>query len=291
MEFHELQTFVAVARYESFVKAAKHLGYSQASVTIHIKNLENELGVQLFDRLAKRTCLTSQGQQFYEKAVIVLNDLQKAKDCISQEEELEGYLNIGTIDSLCASVLPSVLEEYRLMYPKVRINIVTDSPKELLDMLRHNKVDLVYLLDEQVHDTQFTSVVEMEEEVVFAAVKGHSLIDGREHRLRELMRYPFMLTEKNASYRKVLDSELEKQGLQINPIFQSNNTDLLIRMIKDSNAITLLPAYALHHQHGEPKLEPIKVPELTCKVWRQIIYHKDKWVNREMDAFIKINHL
>ena len=63
MEFREISTFLQVAQYQSFSKAARHLGYSQAAVTIQIKQLEQELGVHLFDRIGKQISLTHQGQE------------------------------------------------------------------------------------------------------------------------------------------------------------------------------------------------------------------------------------
>ena len=68
MEFREIVTFLQAAKLQSFSKAARQLGYSQAAVTIQIKQLEQELGVHLFDRIGKQTTLTHQGQVFYEYA-------------------------------------------------------------------------------------------------------------------------------------------------------------------------------------------------------------------------------
>ncbi len=79
MEFREISTFLQVAQYQSFSKAARHLGYSQAAVTIQIKQLEQELGVHLFDRIGKQISLTHQGQVFYQYAVSIRNDLEQAK--------------------------------------------------------------------------------------------------------------------------------------------------------------------------------------------------------------------
>lgn len=72
MEFREIVTFLQAAKLQSFSKAARQLGYSQAAVTIQIKQLEQELGVHLFDRIGKQTTLTHQGQVFYEYASAIM---------------------------------------------------------------------------------------------------------------------------------------------------------------------------------------------------------------------------
>ena len=104
MEFREISTFLQVAQHQSFSKAAKQLGYSQAAVTIQIKQLENELGVHLFDRIGKQISLTHQGQVFYQYAVAIQKDLAQARGAVSDASTLNGKLCLGTIESICASI-------------------------------------------------------------------------------------------------------------------------------------------------------------------------------------------
>lgn len=105
MEFREISTFLQVAQHQSFSKAAKQLGYSQAAVTIQIKQLEGELGVHLFDRIGKQISLTHQGQIFYQYAVAIQKDLEQARSAVSDSSSLNGKLCLGTIESICASML------------------------------------------------------------------------------------------------------------------------------------------------------------------------------------------
>lgn len=107
MEFRELSTFLQVAKLQSFSKAAKVLGYSQAAVTIQIKQLEQELGAHLFDRIGKQTTLTHQGSVFYEYSASIIRDMAQAKDAVSHPQKLTGRLCIGTIESICASIFPN----------------------------------------------------------------------------------------------------------------------------------------------------------------------------------------
>ena len=99
MEFREISTFLQVAQHQSFSKAAKQLGYSQAAVTIQIKQLEGELGVHLFDRIGKQISLTHQGQIFYQYAVAIQKDLEQARSAVSDSSSLNGKLCLGTIET------------------------------------------------------------------------------------------------------------------------------------------------------------------------------------------------
>ena len=125
MEFRQLNTFIQVAKYQSFSKAAEHLGYSQSAVTVQIRMLEKELNTRLFDRMGKKILLTSQGQEFLECANTILYDVEKAKCSMESEKaELKNPLRIGTIESLCFSKLPSIIHYFREHYPKVEFRIV-----------------------------------------------------------------------------------------------------------------------------------------------------------------------
>lgn len=291
MEIQEIITFLNVAQHGSFSHAARHLGYSQAAVTVHIKNLEKELKVRLFDRLGKTTSLTSHGKIFYEHALKIVNDMQKAKDAVRQDEELSGSLHIGTIDSLCSSLLPRILLEYHKLYPKVSVSVTTDTPKALLNMLHGNELDVVYLIDEKRMENWICKVLEKEIKVVFAAVSEHPLADQKPHSITELLDFPFILTEKDASYRKVLDYRLQMKNMEIQPLFQSNNTDLLLHMVREQLGITFLPEYTLQKDRETGILHEILVPDLQIHVWQQVIHHKDKWITREMKAFFNLYSL
>jgi DNA-binding transcriptional LysR family regulator len=308
MEIQELTTFVSVAQYNSFSRAAAHLGYSQAAVTIQIRHLEEELDVRLFDRLGKKISLTSHGKVFYDHAVRILNDLSAAKDAVRQDELLTGSLMLGTIDSLCSSVLPAILQEYHRRYPGVSISVTTDTPNVLLDMLQNNVLDIVYLLDEELNDPRWVKVLDARESAVFAAAAGYvpdinldskkaerqtdsakqEVCHNRGYSVEQLLQYPFILTEKDASYRRVLDSMLLLRHQEITPCFESNNTDLILNMVRQQTGITFLPEYAIARDLAEGTIVRLEVPDLQIHVWRQLIHHKNKWVNREMDAFFRL---
>ncbi|MCD8082176.1 MAG: LysR family transcriptional regulator, partial [Clostridiales bacterium] len=87
MEFRQISTFIQVANFQSFSKAAEYMGYTQSAVTVHIRNLESELGTQLFDRIGKRVILTAQGEQFLESARHILYEVDKAKYTLSDDHE------------------------------------------------------------------------------------------------------------------------------------------------------------------------------------------------------------
>ena len=155
MELRQLTTFVRVAQFQSFSKAAASLGYSQSAVTVQIRLLEQELGVRLFDRMCKRVILTGQGRQFLESAYTILQDVNRASLALAQDSgALTGQLHIGTLESLCFARLPGVIHTFRTKHPAVNLQITTGIPKELIRKMEQGEVDIIYILDVRRTDLQ-----------------------------------------------------------------------------------------------------------------------------------------
>lgn len=286
MELHEIETFIAVAQAESFSVGAERLGYSQAAVTIRIKNLEEELGVRLFDRLGKKISLTDKGELFYQQVIPVVNRLEDIYSQIKPGNLPEGHLSIGTIDSFATTIFPEVAQELMVSNPGMKISITTDTPQRLYEMLKTNELDILYLIDEKVQ-MKWAKVLYCEKEkIVMVADPKHKLSDNRRHTLSELANYPFMLTEENASYRKVLDEKLRECELEIEPVFVTDNTDLLLSVVRKSGQLTYLPKYTVNKYLQQGVLRSIEIEDMPDKIYRQVIVHKDKWINGEMRCFL-----
>ena len=147
MEIRQLETFVHVAQLQSFSRAAEVLGYTQPAITVQIRLLENELETRLFDRTGKRVVLTPSGKEFMGHASRILYDVNKAKKSMNDDAELKNPLHIGTIESLCTAKLPAVLSKFREFHPKVNMQVTIDTPEQLIRMMEHNGLDLIYILD------------------------------------------------------------------------------------------------------------------------------------------------
>lgn len=288
MELREISTFLQVAKFKSFSRAAEQLGYTQAAVTIQIKNLENELGVHLFDRIGKQTLLTHQGRIFYNYASNITREISQAKDALSNPDELTGKLCLGTIESVCASVFPVLLREYHRRYPKVNIKIVTDSPEILLHMMDKNTLDIVYFLDKPVYNTKWVKVLEKPEEVFFVSSSENPLSKRRELNLDEVICQPFISTEKDASYRLLLEESLAEKGYELHPFLETGNTEFIINQLRHNLGVSFLPGFIVKKDLDEGRLSRLDVRDFHLQVCRQIVYHKDKWVTREMKAFLEL---
>lgn len=290
MELRQLSTFIRVAQFKSFSKAAESLGYSQSAVTVQIRQLEEELHTRLFDRMGKRITLTDPGAQFLSRAYDVLNEVNKARLSVADAGELHGRLHIGTIESLCFAKLPAVLRQFWQRHPQVVVHVTTGEPETLIEQMERGELDLIYILDEPRYNNNWRKMMEQREDVVFVAspTLGEELARVPALKLEQLMDKPFYLTEREENYRRVLDRFLASRGVVLTPFLECSDTSFIIKMLETSRGISLLPWYAVERSVQQGKLSLLDVTDFHIKLYRQLFSHKEKWCTREMDEFVRL---
>ena len=290
MELRQLSTFIRVAQFKSFSKAAESLGYSQSAVTVQIRQLEEELHTRLFDRMGKRITLTDPGAQFLSRAYDVLNEVNKARLSVADAGELHGRLHIGTIESLCFAKLPAVLRQFWQRHPQVVVHVTTGEPETLIEQMERGDLDLIYILDEPRYNNNWRKMMEQREDVVFVAspTLGEELARVPALKLEQLMDKPFYLTEREENYRRVLDRFLASRGVVLTPFLECSDTSFIIKMLETSRGISLLPWYAVERSVQQGRLSLLDVTDFHIKLYRQLFSHKEKWCTREMDEFVRL---
>lgn len=287
METRQIISFLRIAQLGSFSRAAEELGYSQSALTVQVRLLEQELGTRLFDRIGRQVSLTSAGIHFHAHASRIAQEMQVALRTTNDTGELNGLLRIGTIESLCFSRLPQVLSYFRSHHPKVRFQVITGSPEELIAKLEHGQLDLVYFLNRPLYQNNWMKVLEKQEDIVFVCSPSIPLAEKQGLYLKDLLDYPFLLTEKDANYRYELDQYLASQGLEILPFLEISNTEFIIRQVSIGMGVSFLPHFAVKEDVALGKLKILNVLDFHMSMSRQLFYHRDKWVTPEMEVFLE----
>lgn len=288
MELRQIQTFIAITQVMSFSKAAELLGYSQSAVTVQIRQLERELEVKLFERMGKKISLTAQGRQFYDYAGRVLQEVNRAKYAVKKEEDLHNPLHIGTLESICLSKLSPIFHYFRQHYPRVPLKITVATPKELIEKMEYNELDLIYFLDRPRYNNRWQKVMEVREPIVFVSAPSSPQAGKRGVQVEELLGEPFFLTEKDENYRRELDEFLESRNITLTPYLEISNTEFIINMIKKNRGISYLPYFAVRESVEAGELAVLDVQDFHLVMYSQIFYHKDKWKTGEMERFIEL---
>lgn len=291
MEIRQLHSFIKIVELQSFSKAAEALGYTQAAVTIQIRQLELEFNTRFFDRVGRHVELTPPGRKFLMYANEILRKVDDVHAMLGNAVVKDHRLRIGTLESLLSFKLPKVVSYFYKHYPTVALEIRSGTPKELNEMLDHNQIDLAYYIDQKVYGQNWEKTLEEPEAVVFVASKDTKLPEKEEYLLAELLNQPFFLTEKDSNYRYALEQELASRHLGIRPFFETRNPDVIIELIKENQALSFLPRYAVEESLNNGSLRLLKVQDFEMQMYRQLFYHKDKWITEEMKNFIALGEL
>ncbi len=276
MELRNLRTFLRVADLTSFSRAAEELHYTQSAVTIQIQQLENELGVKLFERIGRSIALTRHGDAFLDHAREVVQAADAALAFLKEPDSPKGPLRIGTVESLASAILPDVLEELHSACPLVETVVRTSSIDKLVEMLKRNEMDIIYFLDRKLHNLEWVKAAERPVDIVFVASGSHRLARPGRVPLREIVREPFILTERGVNYRYELELRLAAKNFKIVPYLDIENTDIIIRLLHKGTSVSFLPAYTVKEEIDSGKLAVLDVAEINVKMWEQLIYHRKK---------------
>ena len=279
MEIRNIITFVRIAELQNFSKAARQLGYSQSAVTMQIKQLEEELHAQLFDRIGKHIRLTQAGQRLLPHALEILDGVRRAQSITREPEEVSGRLRIGTAESLLINVLPPVI---------IEVSTQTASVADLFAMVQRNEIDLLYFLDRKTNFPEWIKVAERPEPAAFVASAQSRLAGQRQISLERLLEEPFLLTEKGISYRYAMEQVLAESGMEIHPFLETGNTDIITKMLLENRGISFLPEFVVRDyiQDGRLAVLDTVCPEIC--MWSQLVYHKNKYLTPQMERFTEL---
>lgn len=285
MELRNINTFLKVAGTQNFSRAAEQLGYSQSAVTVQIKQLEQELQVQLFERIGKRVFLTEKGQEFIAYANEIMRVTEQAKNFPVQSSDLEGTLAIGGVESICTAIFPELLLKFYERCPKVQVTIRSGTTEELMEMGKGNEIDLIYTLDRRVAEREWVRAAVTEEEIVFVTLADEKNTVPCRMPIGELVKRPFLLTERGAAYRYELECLLAEKNLEIEPVLEIGNTETIINLLKKGMGVSFLPKFTVQEELDRSVLSRIYTDLPGVTMYGQLLYHKNKWVTEQMRAF------
>lgn len=287
MELRNIKSFIKVAEFENFSKAAEALGYAQSTITIQIQLLEDELGVSLFDRIGKKVFLSEKGRQFLAYANTMVKLEEEALEEISENSSPSGLLQIGIIESIVYSTAKPILEEFLQKYPAVTLEIKIGTNRELLSLLEKGLLDAVLLIDDPIFRPDLETIFTFDSHIFFFCAPGHPFA-GKQVPPKNLETETFFLTEKNCNYRNSFDKLMEKNGIPINYCMECGITSYIIDFAAKGMGVSVLPDYCLAGALRERKISTFAVEGCDIQMQIQMLRHKQKWVSLAARRFFEI---
>ncbi|MEM6253350.1 MAG: LysR family transcriptional regulator [Cyanobacteria bacterium P01_D01_bin.156] len=274
MELRHLRYFLAVADELHFGRAALRLQMAQPPLSQQIKQLETELGVQLFARTRRRVSLTAAGTVFQKEAKLLLTQLQQAVTKTQQAERGEvGSLAISFVSSAMYSLLPSYLTRFRQQYPQVEIILHELSTQEQIQGLLENRLDIGFMRPPVEHKTLKSQSV-LQESLIAALSINHRLAKEKQISISDLQKDSFVLFPRPKAshlYDQIL-SFCQQNGFSPNVVQQAIQMQTILSLVTAEMGVAIVPESLGNLQRRgvcfTPFIEPTPRSEVVM-VWRQ----------------------
>ncbi len=237
------RVFYMVAKCGSLTKAADELFISQPAVSQAIKQLETQLGTQLFNRTHRGMELSLQGGKLIirqvEDALKLLDDVENKLSEL--KTTATGTIRIGATDSIFSHILADKIVKYNASFPGVKIELITGTTPETLTQLKENKCDIGFInlpIDDK--DVNFTGTVAHLSDV-FVAGKKYEALKDKKLGLAQLQEYPLLMIESNTIARRALATYTQTLGIQLHPDIEVENWDLMLKFAESGMGIGCVP--------------------------------------------------
>lgn len=284
MELRQLKYFVKAAETLNFSDAAKALNIAQSSLSQQIKQLEDELNVQLFLRSNHSIRLTEAGKLMLPFALRTIHDAEACTDRIRDLQQLlTGTLNIGVTYSF-SPILTETVISFMKLYPRIKLNIVYKPMGELMELLTGRDLDFVLAFKPTRPVADVESHILFQNSLSAVVSSTHPLASKEKVTLAELEKYELALPSKGLQARNAFETLLTAyHHFQIR--LELNEVNILLKLIRQTNLVTVLAEDSIYNER-DVKAIPIDVPDndmIGCVHILKDTYHK-----HSMKEFVRL---
>jgi DNA-binding transcriptional LysR family regulator len=210
MNLKALQSLLAIHDAQSFQEAARRLGVTQSAVSMQIKTLENDLGVELFDRSVRPPSMTNAAVAIIKPAREIIALAQSIRESLHDQSTLAGHLSLGAVSTSTLSFLPDGLIAVRRRYPGITIKVETGLSGVLLDHVKSGSLDAAIITEPKEIPPGLRCEVLVRESLALVC----SIESNKEPlALNDVMKMPFIRFNRRAGVGQIIEAFLAKKGL------------------------------------------------------------------------------
>jgi DNA-binding transcriptional LysR family regulator len=290
VNLQQLLTFSTVVAEGSMTAAAEKLYLTQPAVSQQIRNLEDELGVNLLVRGVRQAKPTVQGQMLYDYAKKIIALTQAAQVAVQTlGEGIKGTLRVGVLNSLGLYLLSSLVGNFLKHNPKISLHLVYLDGPEVLRALQKGDLDVAILPDvKQEYDEDDGGLEKrpLLKDEMWLVASSRSVSAPASISVKDLGQQPLTLWQgEYLGFDRRLQEVLAQTGMPIKPVFESNNVGTLKKVIESGLGWGFVPAHAVRKQVRAGRLAAIEVPQLKYAVDVLYYFRKTEANQQVVDVF------
>ncbi|MCU7800705.1 MAG: LysR family transcriptional regulator [gamma proteobacterium symbiont of Lucinoma myriamae] len=283
MDIPSIETFLFVAKKQSFSLTAEALYLTQPAISKRIASLESELDCKLFDRVKKKIMLTEAGQIFLPRAQNIIEELKAGKNALSEMDDLvSGELDIATSHHIGLHYLPPILKKFVNQYPKVDLKLNFMESESACHAVENAEIELaVITLPIEPIATLVQSKI-WEDPLTFVVHNNHCLLDERKQvngintlltheDIEKLTQFPAILSEKGTYTRQLIDAYFHQSGMDVQVKLSNNYLETIKMMVSVGLGWSVLPQTLI-----DSTLTAITIPGFNAHRSLGIVTHKNR---------------
>jgi DNA-binding transcriptional LysR family regulator len=287
MDFDQLHTFLEIVRLKSFSKAAQTCYRTQPAISAQVRQLEQELRADLFERFGSRISLTTAGRIFAEHAEQMLELRRRAQDTIAElETNPRGELVIAANEATCIYILPTVFSVYRQLFPAVQLQVDRSYASRVVEAVAENSAD--FGLTQLPVDEKRLQVVDIHRDEICAIVPaGHPLAGRKTVEPQDVTEF-YLLLPKQGKTRTRLNQWLEPVEDRVRISMELDSTEMMKRFVIAGLGVSFLVASNCREEVAAGKLRSISLAPEPMVRRLGLIYRRDKALSKAALGFIQV---
>jgi LysR family transcriptional regulator, low CO2-responsive transcriptional regulator len=286
MDFDQIHTFLEIVRLKSFSKAAQTCYRTQPAISAQVRQLEQELHTELFERFGSRISLTTAGKIFAEYAEQMRDVRRRAQDAIAElESNPRGELVIAANEATCIYVLPRVFAQYRQLFPQVQLQVVRSYGSRVVDAVMENAADFG-LTQLPVEEKRLQVVNIHNDEIRLIVPAKHPLAGEKTVTPQDVAPF-FLVLPKQGKTRTRLNEWLEPVEDDVRICMELDSTEMMKRFVTADLGISFLAVSNCREEAEAGTLRAISLAPEPMLRRLGLVYRKDKALSKAALGFIQ----
>jgi len=289
MELRHIYTFQAIVKEGSFLKAAEKLMYAQSTITLHIQQLEAELGVKLFIRQGKKVQLTEAGRSLQEQAdslVARAMSLQQTMfDLVAGEA---GHVRIGVIEPTASLRLPQLLAPFCQERPRIRLTIEVGNTQFISQRVASGALDIGICSPPEAHLGLDFEPLFVEPLALLLPI-DHPLVNEPTIQIQDLSRYRLLLTEQSCPYRNLIEDALQQRRNNPYSGLEISSLNTIKHAVQSGMGIAIFPRMAATPPPEQTVLREIEGLNLSLPIGL-VLLAEEISPSRALEALLLLLH-
>ncbi|MCQ0955387.1 LysR family transcriptional regulator [Bacillus cereus] len=286
MNLLKLEIVVLIKKYKKLTIVAEKLGVKQPTITFHIKSLEEELGVSLFELRSGRYFLTEAGEALHHYACKIDALMKEARRVTQEFKDFhKGAITIGASYVPATYLLPEIIYQFQCEFPNIKITLMVKTAPEIRTMLQNHEIDLGVISAAPFDESLLKQTNVMPDTLVLAFSKEHHFSKKENVSLQDIEKERILLHRNPSTTRDLLTKWTLAHNITFQSEIELDSLETMKQILKYGNGVAFISKLAIEQEVQRNELRYIPIPEFEFQRNIYTIHHEDRW-NSKIISFL-----